>query len=168
MEKRSSNRLDLGFALLIVFVTAFLMAGVYFRLFRLHVLFGEFYYHHWASITGTVFIALFNPVSPILKRHYPKKFRALQRVHVFGNLLAVMLVSIHFTQEVTRPPQSRPDLGTGIVLYATMILLVATGVLRRFPIKKSLERHLRFIHVGLTLAFYLVIVVHILHGLGMI
>lgn len=165
---KSSNRLDLGLASLIVFVTVFLMAGVYFRLLRLHVLFEEFYYHHWLSIIGTTFIALFAPLYPLLKRRYLKKFKMLQRVHIFGNLLAVMLVSIHFTQEVTRPLQSRPDLGTGIVLYATMLLLVATGFLRRFQIAKSLERYWKFIHVSVTLTFYLVIIAHVLHGLGII
>ena len=61
-------------------------------------------------------------VVTLLKRRDPQKFKMLQRLHMFGNLLAVMIVSIHFTQEVTKAPQSR-RLGTGIVVYATMILL---------------------------------------------
>jgi hypothetical protein len=39
-----------------------------------------------------------------------------------------LLVSIHFAHQVTRPASNYPDLGTGIVLYATMILLVTTGM----------------------------------------
>lgn len=79
-----------------------------------------------------------------------------------------MLISIHFTQQISRPPQSYPDLGTGIALYASMILLVASGFLLRFRGLKGLSRPMRYLHTGITLSFYLIILIHVLHGLEMI
>jgi len=171
-EVKHMNRLrDIYFwsALLIVLATIYLMVATYLRWFLLHftldLFIGSFYIHHWFSWIGTLFIAVFTPAYYILKRRYAKRFRTLLKLHVFGNLLAVMLVSIHFTQQISRPPQFYPDLGTGIVLYAAMIILVATGFLQRFQFAKSLGRYWRFIHNSVTVTFYLIIIVHILHGL---
>jgi len=86
-------------------------------------------------------------------------------VHVFGNLLAVMLVSIHFAHQVTRPPTNYPDLGTGIVLYVSMVLLVSTGFLLFFRFGKRLVKQLRFFHPIIALTFYLTIILHIIHNL---
>jgi hypothetical protein len=83
---------------------------------------------HWIGWIGAVYIALTVPIYPIVKRRYPKYTRKVLNFHVVGNLLAVLLVSIHFTQQLTRPPSNYPDLGTGIILYVSVILLVATGM----------------------------------------
>ncbi len=156
-------------AILIVGITIALMAGVYFRILHLHILYEEFYYHHWFSWIGTLYIAIAIPTYYILKRRFPNNFKMFLNIHVFGNLLAVMLVSIHFTQQISRPPQAYPSLGTGIVLYAAMIALVCTGFLLRFvKTKKFWGKGVRFIHTAVTLTFYLIIVVHILHGLEII
>ena len=168
MEKSRLRNASLWLALLIVAVAVILMIAVYFRLFRLHVLIGEFNIHHWFSWTGTLFIAFFTPAYYFLKRRYPQEFRTLLIAHVFGNLLSVMFVSIHFIQEISRPPQSFPELGTGIVLYPAMILLTLTGFLLRFHAAKNLTRYWRFIHTSVAVSFYLIILVHVLHGLEII
>ena len=155
-------------ALLVLLVTAFLMFAVYYDLLQLHVYIGPYYIHHWLSWIGTTFIALFTPIYHWLKRSKPQKLRTVLGVHVFGNLFSFMFISIHFTQQISRPAQFYPDLGTGIVLYASMLLLVLTGFLSRFPIIKSIGKSLKFIHLSVTMAFYLIILVHILHGLGFI
>ena len=155
-------------ALLIVLATVFLIVAVYTRFLRLHFYFEEFYIHHWLSSIGTVFIAFFTPAYYFLKRRYPKHFRTLLKAHVFGNLLSVMSVSIHFVQEISRPPQAFPQLGTGVVLYASMILLVLTGFFLRFQNKRSMTRYWRFLHTSVTVSFYLIILVHVLHGLEVI
>jgi hypothetical protein len=140
------------------------MVAIYARFLQLHILIEQFYIHHWLSWAGTLFIAFFTPVYHFLKRRYPKRYGALRAAHVFGNLLAVMFVSIHFTQQISRPPQAFPQLGTGIVLYAAMILLVLTGFFLRFkPVRYS-----RVLHTSVAVSFYLIIVVHVLHGLGII
>ena len=168
MEKSRLRNASLWLALLIVAVTVILMVAVYFRFFRLHVLIGEFNIHHWFSWTGTLFIAFFTPAYYFLKRRYPQKIKNLLMAHVFGNLLAVMFVSIHFIQEISRPPQAFPQLGTGIVLYPTMILLTLTGFFLRFQVARNLTRQLRFLHTSVAVSFYLIIVVHVLHGLEII
>ncbi|MCW4002234.1 MAG: hypothetical protein NWE97_03505 [Candidatus Bathyarchaeota archaeon] len=154
--------------MIFILATAFSMFAVYFDLVQLHVYVGPYYIHHWLSWTGTTFIALFTPVYYWLKRTSPQRLQALLGVHVFGNLVSFLFVSIHFTQQISRPAQFYPDLGTGVVLYASMLLLVFTGFLTRFQTAKSAGRALRFIHQSVTVTFYLIILVHILHGLGFI
>lgn len=155
-------------ALLLLLVTACLMFAVYFDLLQLHVAVGPYFIHHWLSWIGTTFIAIFTPIYHWLKRSKPQSLRTLLGVHVFGNLISFMFISIHFTQQISRPAQFYPDLGTGIVLYVSLLLSVSTGFLLRFPIIKSAGRSLRFVHLSVTVTFYLIILVHILHGLGLI
>lgn len=162
------KRVSFWVALSLLLITAFLMFAVYFDLLQLHIYIGPYYVHHWLSWIGATFIALFTPIYHWIKRRKPQSFKTLLGVHVFGNLTAFMFVSIHFTQQISRPAQFYPDLGTGIVLYTSMLFLVSTGFLSRFPIIKSAGKSLRFIHLSVTVTFYLIILVHILHGLGFI
>lgn len=167
LEKSRFNA-SLWLALSIVVATMIFIVAIYIRFLRLHILIEEFYIHHWLSWTGTLFITFFTPAYYFLKRRYPKKFRTLRAAHVFGNLLAVMFASIHFTQQISRPSQAFPQLGTGIVLYAAMILLVLTGFFLRFkPTQKSIK-YSRFLHTSVAMSFYLIIVIHVLHGLEII
>lgn len=131
--------------------------------------FGPFRANHWFVWIGTLYIAFAVPIISISKRRYPSRFTTLFRVHVFGNLLAFLLVSLHFAGQIGRPAAFYPRLGTGLALYIIMILLVATGFTHRFqliPRIKSQTR--RFVHVGLTFSFYTIIGIHILHGLGLL
>lgn len=168
MEKPKYKNAYLWIAIILVIITAFLMVAVYTRFLMLHILIEQFYIHHWLSWTGTLFIAIFTPIYYSIKRRSPAKIKTLLKVHMFGNLIAVMFVSIHFTQQISRPPQAYPSLGTGIVLYASMILLVLTGFFLRFQAAKGYRRVWRYLHTSVTMAFYLIIVVHVLHGLAII
>ncbi len=144
-----------------------MMLAVYFDWIQLHVSIGPYYIHHWLSWTGTVFVAVFTPIYYWMKRNKPASLRNLLKIHVFGNLLSFLFVSIHFTQQISRPAQFYPHLGTGIVLYPTMLLLVATGFVTRFLSYKN-KSNLLFLHRTVTFTFYLVIIVHILHGIEII
>lgn len=168
MEKPKYKNASLWIAIFLVIITVFLMVAVYTRFLMLHILIEQFYIHHWLSWTGTLFIAIFTPIYYVIKTRSPAKIKTLLKVHVFGNLIAVMFVSIHFTQEISRPPQAYPSLGTGIVLYASMIFLVLTGFLLRFQGAKAYRRIWRYVHTSVTMAFYLIIAVHVLHGLAII
>ena len=107
------------------------------------------------------------PIISMLKRRYLSKFVALFRVHVFGNLLAFLLISVHFAGQISRPAEFYPDLGTGLALYIIMLLLVATGFTHRFQLISRIKSQTRkFVHVGLSFSFYIIIGIHILHGLG--
>ncbi len=155
-------------ALVIVAVTVFLIYAVYSRLLLLHFEIGGELFHHWLSWAGVLFIAFFIPVYHFLKLRYPKHYRALLGTHIFGNLIAVLFVSIHFTQQITRPVVAYPDLGTGIVLYPTILLLVLAGFALAFRFAKKRYRQWWLFHISLAGTFYMVIVVHILHGLEFI
>jgi hypothetical protein len=89
---------------------------------------------------GIVFVAAYTPRYYLLKRSYAKRAKTLLGTHVIGNLLSFMLISIHFASQMGRPAQFFPDLGTGIVLYPVMIILVATGIFQRFQIARNLKK----------------------------
>jgi hypothetical protein len=93
----------------------------------------------------------------------------LFRIHVFGNLIAFLLISLHFVAQISRPILFFPQLGTGIALYADMVLLVATGFTHRFALIPQIKFQTRkFIHVGLTFTFYIIIIVHVLHAFNVL
>jgi len=128
---------------------------------------GPFRANHWFVWIGTLYIAFAVPLIAMSKRRYPRKFMPLFRVHVFGNLLAFLLISLHFAGQIDRPATSYPELGAGLALYIIMLLLVATGFTHRFQLIPRIKSQTRkFVHVGLTFSFYIVIGIHILHGLG--
>ena len=130
---------------------------------------GPFRANHWFVWIGTLYIAFTVPIIAISKRRYPSKFLGLFRLHVFGNLVAFLLISLHFAAQISRPAAFYPDLGTGTAMYLSMLLLVATGFSHRFGIVKSVKtQSQRFLHVSLALSFFLIIGIHILHGLNII
>ncbi|MBN1683000.1 hypothetical protein JW865_05555 [Candidatus Bathyarchaeota archaeon] len=120
---------------------------------------------HWLGWIGTLFIAITVPIYFFIKRKMPKKIRGMLKIHVFGNLLSVTMISIHFAHQVTRPASNYQELGTGIVLYAAMILLVSSGFLQYFGLAKSKIKSMKFLHPAIALTFYLTIIMHILHGI---
>lgn len=87
---------------------------------------------------------------------------------MYGNLIAIALITVHFSQQLSRPAEFYPDLGTGIALYVTLVVLVVTGILMRFGIGRARYRWWRYLHGGVTTTLYIVIVFHALHGLGVI
>lgn len=161
------NSKELGLALALIIATAILMAATYFRWINLGFVVGPYRFTHWVGWIGALYIAVAVPAYAIFKRRKPQKMKGLLRMHVYGNLLAFLLISIHFASQMARP--TLPDLGTGIALYTAMLLLAATGLLQRFRIIQGLKlQGNRFLHVSLAVSFYLVIGIHILHGIGII
>ena len=120
---------------------------------------------HWIGWIGAMYIAIATPIYPIIKRKYSHFIERTLSIHVTGNLLGVLLVSIHFAHQVTRPLSSYPDLGTGIVLYAAMIMLSATGFILVSGIGRKFLKQIRFLHPAFAITFYTVIVMHILEDL---
>ena len=167
--------LNLWAAIIILLITTYLSIATLLRWYNFRIQVGPFYFTHWLGWIGASFIALYTPIYYILKRRKPRLVKTLIKVHVFGNLLAVMLISIHYAQQMGRPAEFYPDLGTGLVLYVVMFILVATGFLHRFGILRKFGRHSsffphqnRFLHIAITLTFYLVIVVHVLRNIGIL
>lgn len=160
---------DFWAASAIIIITIFLMIAISLRWLHLGFFIGPIRLSHWFALIGTVYVAFTVPIIAFLKRRSLNKNRILLRLHIFGNLIAVMFVSIHFAGQVTRPAESFPNLGTGVVLYSAMILLVSTGISQRFQlIPRIRPQTYRFLHTSSAVVFYLTIVVHILHGLGIL
>jgi hypothetical protein len=154
-------------ALSIIIVTVFLMFADRLQWIHFGFFVGPFRANHWFVWIGALYIASLVPIIAITKRRYPTRFLTLFRLHVFGNLLAFLLISLHFAGQINRPVEFYPDLGTGLALYIIMILLVATGFTHRFQLIPQIRSQTRkFVHVGLSFSFYIIIGIHILHGLG--
>lgn len=162
--KRTIN-LELGISILIVFLTSVLMFAYYSRWFSFAATVGPFRIIHYLAFIGTFYIAFGVILFSVLKRRNPQKYTTLLRLHAIGNLVAFLLVSLHFAGQLGRPVF--PELGTGLALYIGMMLLVGSGVVFRFRFLRSANiSTTRFVHTGVAVAFYIIIVVHILHGLN--
>lgn len=127
---------------------------------------GPLRFSHWMGIIGAVFIMFFAPLFYFLKRRYPKQYKILMNIHVFGFTTSFLLVSIHFAGQLSRPLQFYPDLGAGLALYIIVVILVGTGYLFRYYPFKSKGRippHFnRTLHVSLISGLYIVMIVHVL------
>lgn len=166
---RLVRQVEFWAALSIIIATILLMVAYHLGYILFSYFVGPFRLNHWFVWIGTLYIAFAVPIIAISKLRRPRKYMTLFRVHVFGNLLAFLLISLHFVSQISRPAQAYPNLGTGLALYIDMILLVATGFTHRFQIIPQIKSQTRkFIHVGLTFSFYIIIVIHILHGIGVI
>ncbi len=163
------NRFDFWTAVLIIIVTVGLMVADHLSFIHFGYFVGPFRANHWFVWIGTLYVAFAVPIIAVLKQRYPRRCPLLFRFHIFGNLIAFLLVSLHFAGQIDRPATAYPTLGTGLALYIVMILLVATGFIHQFELIPQIKPETRrFVHVGLIFAFYIVIVIHILHGLGYI
>ena len=153
---------DLNFltSLAIIILTIYLSAGVSFNWFQLRFLIGPLTFSHWLSWIGTIFIAFYTPTYHILKRRHPKRIKVLLKIHTLGNLLAFMLVSMHFFQMRLR--------GTSEALLIAVTILVVTGFISRFQMLNKIGKynlirpHInKFIHICVTSAFYIVIIIYV-------
>ena len=88
---------------------------------------GSYLFIHWLGIIATIFIAVFIPIYCALKRTRPQSIRILLKLHVFGNLFAFLLVSIHFAQNLARLAGFLQRLGDGLTLYLVLLIIVAVS-----------------------------------------
>jgi hypothetical protein len=161
------RKIDFWLSLLIVLVTVVLAIGRVLNWYSLSFFIGPFRASHWLVIIGSTYIAVATLAFSILKRRFQARYEALAKFHVIGNLSAVLLVTIHFTSQVTRSAANYPQLGTGLALYIAMLLLAVSGFLYRFRLLPRLDIGTnRLLHVGVALSFYILIGIHVLHGLG--
>ena len=163
----TSRNIELLIASLIIVVTLFLMVADNLSVIHFGYFVGPLRANHWFVLLGTFYVAITVPLIAKLKQKYSSKFFTLFRLHVFGNLLAFVLISLHFAGQVSRPAAFYPDLGTGLTLYIIMMFLVATGFTHRFNLIPKIKSQTRkYVHVGLSFSFYIVIIIHTLHGFG--
>ena len=129
---------------------------------------GSYLFIHWLGIIATIFIAVFFPIYYILKQTRPKYTKILLRLHIFGNLLAFLVVSIHFAQNLARLAGFLQRLGDGLALYLVLLLIVATGILERYKTSSKLHRYTKFIHKYTVIILYLLILIHMLDGFNIL
>ena len=144
------------------------MISTYLRWLPVNFAFGPFRFTHWLSWIGSFLIAVLTPLFYLLRRRYPKRNTQMIRIHVFSNLFAFMLISIHFAQQMSR--SVHPEDRTGLALFIIVSMLVASGIMHRFQLLEKGRLYPphrnRFLHVSITTTFYIIIVIHVLHNLG--
>lgn len=153
-------------ALLLILAIILLFFATYFRWINVGFAVGPFVFSHWFSWMGAAWIALYTPIFYLWRRRNRALSRRLLALHVFGNLVAVALITVHFTWQLFLPPY-RPRPATGVLLYPSLIILVVTGFIQRFRLTRNI-RYIRFLHVAVTITFYMAISVHVLHGIHVI
>ena len=151
-------------SIIILLVTVIFSVVAYIRWYSLTFFVGSLFFVHWLSLIATVFIAVFIPIYYVLKRKKPQNRKILLRIHVFGNLLAFLLISIHFAQNVGRLADFYPKLGNGVVLFLVLTITVATGFLERFQPREKWVRYTKFVHRYIVAIFYVVTLIHVLQG----
>ena len=112
-----------------LFVVAMLLSlGTAYRWFDIRFRVGNYFVTHWLAIIGTSFIAAYTPFYYVAKRRRPLWIKRLISTHMFGNLISFTFISMHLAQQLTRPAQFPPDLGTGVALYIVMLTIIAAKV----------------------------------------
>lgn len=156
-------------AVSILVITAVLIAAILLDFISLSFFVGPFRFSHWMTWIGSMFVAVYVPIYHVFKLRYPGRYKLLLDIHNIGFLLAFLMISIHFASQMSR--STLPDLGEGVALYITMVLLVATGMLQRFDLRsKDFKRRYnlkinRAVHVSLISAFYIVVAAHAITNL---
>ena len=166
----SHRRPSFWVGLAIIAVTALVVLFVYLRLARLPFIFIDILgvsnsTIHWLGWAGSIIILATTVVYSLRKRARHRASSRLLKLHAFGNLLGFTFISIHFIHEVTRPASSYPVLGTGIVLYSAILILVVTGFTTYFVVKPSWVRYYKWLHPAAAFTLLMVIIVHIVHGI---
>ena len=164
------KKVVLTVASIIIVATVIIVTLIFLRAFRLpfvnvNILGATYSLTHWVGWIGALYIAFATPIYPMVKHRFPKHLRRTLYFHIIGNLTGVLLVSVHFAHQVTRSASNYPDIGTGIVLYATMLILASTGFMQYSSLAKRFAKQIKFLHPAFALTFYTVIIMHIIQGI---
>jgi hypothetical protein len=169
LEPKRNRQWERWVAAIIIILTVLVMIAYYNRWFSFAAQVGPFRIIHYIAFAGTLYVAFGVIFFAVFRRRNLQKYNTLLRFHGLGNLLAFLLISMHFAGQVGRPANFYPTFGTGLALYIAMVSLVGTGMFLRFRLSHALSPATnRFVHTGLAFAFYIIIIVHILHGLNII
>ena len=113
----SLKKVEFFFAVLLIALAVFFFIVAYLDWIDFGVVIGAYRFNHWLVWVGTLYIAFAVPVYSMLKRRYSEGLRKWLGFHVLGNLSAFILISIHFSSQISRPAAFYPDLGTGLALF---------------------------------------------------
>lgn len=160
---RTQFRIAVGL-LLVALVVAL---GTYLGWWSLYVFLGPFVLGHWFVIVASAYLLVAVPVYACLKRRTAVSRAGLLKFHVFGNLLAVVLIAAHFAQQMGRPADAAPSLGTGLAGFLLFAVVVAAGFMLRFGLAAAWRTSWRMLHVGMSLSLLIVIGIHALRNFGL-
>src|SRR5665647_2240810 len=93
--------LDLWGALVIILFTIFLSALIIVDRSSFSFSVGSDLFTHWVAWIGGFWIAIVTPIYIVLKHRRSLSIKAWVRMHMFGNLVAFTLISVHFWYWVT-------------------------------------------------------------------
>ena len=141
--------------------------GTYMDWWSLYTFIGPFVLGHWMVITAAAYLVIAVPLYALAKRRTAASRGGLLKFHVFGNLLAFVLIAAHFAQQMGRPAESAPSLGTGLAGFLLVALVVAAGFMLRFGLASAWRTSWRMLHVGLSLSLLVVIGIHALRNFGL-
>ncbi len=159
MQQRKLVTLYLGTILLLFIAT-------YLRLWSLRVPVGSFSLAHWFAIVGSGYILLMTLFFSFAKRYSRLNRAGLLTLHVFGNLTAVAVIAMHFAHHISRPAQFYPDLSTGLVSFLYILLIVPAGFFLRFGVMAKQSGSWRIVHVGVSIALLILVLVHTFKNFG--
>ncbi len=126
----------------------------------------NYYLTHWIGWIGIGYLIVFMALLVVSKRKAKKLYPKLFRVHVIGNLFATIFATFHFMYQITRPAENYPVLGTGVVLYISIIGLALTGYCTAFRFFRTESKKIRFLHMVFASTIVLVVFWHIIHGIS--
>lgn len=165
---------DFLFALSIVLIAIVISVVIYDQILVVNFSFLTMRFSHILSIIGTIGIAVATPLFIVVKRSHPTSWTRIIRFHIFGNLVFFALIVYHFASQMARSSSNFPDLGTGLAMFVAMSLQIAFGFTQRFASQVSIGdrminlKTVRFVHASLVMVFYLIILIHVLHGFKII
>lgn len=159
---------EFWFSLLLLFLTVILSVFSFFNWNDLLFFVSSIFFIHWLGLISTFFIAVLVPIYYVLKRKRPQFIKKLIKIHVFGNLISFLFISIHFSQNTGRLSGSYFKLEDGFILFFFLSLLVATGILERFENNRKIVRYTKPIHRYGVFIFYLIALIHTLQGFNII
>lgn len=161
---KSQFKLTVGL-LVVIFLLAI---GTYLRVWDLQFLVGTFFMYHWVAIIGGLYLIISVALYAYFKRYSKISRKFLLNGHVFGNLLAVLFISVHFAYHIGRPAEFAPALGTGLATSLLFVIVLVAGILMRFGIVPQKRGTWQLTHVGFALSFFIVVIIHTLKNLGLL
>jgi hypothetical protein len=174
LSGKSSQGIGFYVSALLIALTVLLSLAVFHGWVDVRFRVGPFFFTHLLAWMGAIYYAVYTPLYFWLKRRSPQRIKLLVNLHVYGNLLAFMMISTHISSQLSRP-EFFTEVGTGLALYIVIVLLVATGFLHRYQllpksgvISKDMPHVNRYVHAALTLSLYIILVVHVLRNVGII
>jgi hypothetical protein len=160
-----SENLEFWLAFIILLATAIFSVTAFALWYSLTFFVGPYLFIHWLGIIASVFIVVSNPFYYVLGKRISRS-KTILRIHVFGNLFAFLLVSLHFAQNVGRLAETPQRLAEGVALYFVLFITVATGFIVRFHSKKA--RVTKIIHKYALIVLLFILLIHALEGFNLL